>query len=146
MSTLSGELNSLATASMVDFYQRFFRTQGTDAQNLFASRVLTALWGVFAVVVALRARQLGSAIETVNRFGSYVYGPILGVFGLAVLTRVRASAAFAAILVGEAVVMALAFTDAVHWLWFNVFGAAAVMAAGLLLNFLLRGRSEPAAA
>ena len=95
--------------------------------------------------MALRARQLGSAIETVNRFGSYVYGPILGVFLLAVLTRVGASAAFAAILVGEAVVMALAVSGAVHWLWFNVFGAAAVVASGLLLS-TLRRRSAPAAA
>jgi Na+/proline symporter len=145
MSTLSGELNSLATASMVDFYKRYLRPQATEAQDLFTSRVLTALWGAFAVLVALRARQLGSAIETVNRFGSYVYGPILGVFLLAVFTRVGASAAFAAILVGEAVVMALAVTGAVHWLWFNVFGAAAVFGSGLLLS-ALRRRSAPASA
>src|SRR6185369_15548982 len=113
--------------------------------DLFTSRVLTAVWGAFAIGVALRARQLGSAIETVNRFGSYVYGPILGVFTLAVLTRVGATAAFLAILVGEAVVMALAVTDAVHWLWFNVFGALAVVASGLLLN-ALRRRSAPGAA
>src|SRR5262249_29948547 len=131
MTALSGELSSLATASMVDFYKRYLRPHGTEAQDLLASRVLTALWGGFAVLVALRAGQLGSAIETVNRFGSYVYGPILGVFLLAVLTRVGPTAAFLGILVGEAVVMALAVTDAVHWLWFNVFGAAAVVATGL---------------
>ena len=45
MSTLSGELNSLATASMVDFYKRFVRPQATPAQDLFMSRVLTAVWG-----------------------------------------------------------------------------------------------------
>ena len=58
------------------------------------SRLFTAAWGGFACVVALRAGQLGSAIEVVNRFGSYFYGSILGVFMLAVLTpRVRALAA-----------------------------------------------------
>jgi len=145
MSTLSGELNSLATASMVDFYKRYLRPHASEAQDLFVSRVLTAVWGVFAVLVALRARQLGSAIEVVNRFGSYVYGPILGVFMLAVLTRVPAWAAFTAILAGEAVVMTLAVTGAVHWLWLSVAGAVAVFACGLLLS-PLRRRSAPAAA
>lgn len=141
MSTLSGELNSLATATMVDFYKRYWRPQATDAQDLFTSRLLTAVWGGFAILVALRARQLGSAIETVNRFGSYVYGPILGVFGLAVLTRVRATPAFVGILCGEAVVAALAITGAVHWLWFNVFGALSVVACGLLVDALTRSRA-----
>ena len=67
MSTLSGELNSLATASMVDFYKRFLRKDASEAQDLFMSRVLTGVWGVFAVLVALRARQLGSAIEVVSQ-------------------------------------------------------------------------------
>jgi Na+/proline symporter len=85
MSTLSGELSALATASMVDFYQRF-RSRPKDApHDLRVSRLLTAAWGVFACVVALQAGRLGSAIEVVNRFGSYFYGSILGVFGLAIL-------------------------------------------------------------
>jgi Na+/proline symporter len=145
MSTLSGELNSLATASMVDFYKRYLVKDATEARDLLVSRVLTGLWGLFAVGVALRARQLGSAIETVNRFGSYVYGPILGVFMLAVLTRASAGAAFAAILLGEAVVMTLALTDAVHWLWFNVAGAVSVFLGGLLLSAIRRRSALPAA-
>src|SRR6185503_17744490 len=70
MSTLSGEFNSLATATMVDFYKRFVRVGGTDAHDLFVSRVLTAFWGGFACLIALQAGRLGSAIEVVNRFGS----------------------------------------------------------------------------
>jgi len=137
MSTLSGELNSLATATMVDFYKRYFRPVASDAEELLTSRALTAVWGGFAIVVALRARQLGSAIETVNRFGSYVYGPILGVFALAVLTRVRALPAFVGILCGEAVVAALAVSGIVHFLWFNVFGALSVVLCGLLIDRLI---------
>ena len=109
MSTLSGELNSLATATMVDFYKRFVRPQADAAQELLVPRADGVLGRVRRAGGAAR-RQLGSAIEVVNRFGSYFYGSILGVFLLAVLTRVGASAAFAAILVGEAVVMALAVT------------------------------------
>src|SRR5207244_12199184 len=63
MSTLSGEFNSLATATMVDFYKRFVNPSGSDAQELLVSRILTGFWGGFACLVALRAGQLGSAIE-----------------------------------------------------------------------------------
>src|SRR6185369_12374144 len=77
MSTLSGEFNSLATATMVDFYKRFVTRSASDERELLISRVLTAFWGGFACLVALRAGQLGSAIEVVNRFGSYFYGSIL---------------------------------------------------------------------
>ena len=47
----------------------------------------TAFWGCFACVVAVYASSLGSLIEVVNRFGSFFYGSILGVFMLAILTR-----------------------------------------------------------
>src|SRR5262249_23214254 len=69
MTALSGELSSLATASMIDFVKGFARRSGTDAHDIFVSRVLTAAWGGFACLVALHAGQLGSAFEVVNRFG-----------------------------------------------------------------------------
>ncbi len=104
MSTLAGELNSLATATTIDLYKRFVRPDGGPAHDLLASRVFTAFWGLFAVAIALRAGQLGSAIEVVNRFGSYFYGSILGVFGLAVLTpRARGRGAFYGLFAGMAI-------------------------------------------
>lgn len=135
MSTLSGEFNSLATATMVDFYQRFVRRDQSDAHYLLASRIATALWGGFACVIALQAGRLGSAIEVVNRFGSYFYGSILGVFGLAVLTR-RASArgAFYGLFLGMAAVAAVAAFTPIHFLWYNVVGAVTVFASGLLIS------------
>ena len=134
MSALSGELSALATASMVDFYRRFVRS-GTDAQDLLASRVLTAVWGAFACLVALQAGRLGSAIEVVNRFGSYFYGSILGVFGLAVLTpRASARGAFYGLIVGITTVVLVAQLTPVHFLWYNVVGAATVFGVGLAIS------------
>jgi Na+/proline symporter len=132
MSTLSGEFNSLATATMVDFYKRFVRSGGSDAHDLLVSRILTAAWGAFACLVALQAGRFGSAIETVNRFGSYVYGPILGIFALAVLTPgATARGAFWGGLAGEAVVGWLVWRSPVHFLWYTLIGAAAVFVVGL---------------
>jgi Na+/proline symporter len=135
MSTLSGEFNSLATASMIDFYKRFVRTDGSDAHDLLMSRVFTAFWGVFACLIALQAGRLGSAIEVVNRFGSYFYGSILGVFALATLTpRAGAAGAFYGLIAGMAAVAAVANLTTIHFLWYNVVGAVVVFAIGLVIT------------
>jgi Na+/proline symporter len=84
MSTIAGELSALSTASVIDFYKRFVRAEASDAHFLRVSRVATGFWGLFASGVAVWAVSLGSLIEVVNRFGSYFYGSILGVFILAI--------------------------------------------------------------
>jgi Na+/proline symporter len=133
MSTLSGELNALASASMLDLYKRARPGGGTS--DLLLSRIFTALWGIFACLVALQAGRQGSVIETVNRYGSYFYGPLLGVFALGALTRrVTARGAFVGLLVGEAAVLIAARTTSIHFLWFNVIGAAVVFVVGLVLR------------
>ena len=138
MSTLSGEFNSLATASMVDFYKRFVRPDAGDAHDLLMSRVFTGFWGVFACLIALQAGRLGSAIEVVNRFGSYFYGSILGVFALATLTpRAGAAGAFYGLMAGMAAVAAVANLTSVHFLWYNVVGAVVVFAVGLVITAVL---------
>jgi SSS family transporter len=138
MSTLSGEFNSLATASMVDFVKRFGLIR-SDRHDLLVSRALTGAWGLFACFIALRAGQLGSAIEVVNRFGSYFYGSILGVFGLAVLTpRAGARGAFYGLFAGMAAVALVARTTSVHFLWYNVVGALVVFVVGMAITALER--------
>jgi Na+/proline symporter len=141
MSTLSGEFNSLATASMVDFYQRFLKPDASDAHYLAVSRLFTAAWGVFACVVALHAGRLGSAIEVVNRFGSYFYGSILGVFGLAILTpKASARGAFYGLIAGMVTVALVSVCTSVAFLWYNVVGALTVLATGLLITAAARER------
>ena len=136
MSTLSGEFNSLATASMIDFVRRF-RGAGTDAADLFLSRVFTAFWGGFACLVALQAGRLGSAIEVVNKFGSYFYGSILGVFMLAVLTkRANGTGASIGLFAGMGIVGLVAGFTNVHFLWWNVVGATAVFVIGYGISLL----------
>ncbi|HSD28850.1 MAG TPA: sodium:solute symporter [Vicinamibacteria bacterium] len=140
MSTLAAELNSLATATMVDFYKRFVAPDGTAARELLVSRAFTAFWGFFAGAVALKAGELGSAIVVVNTFGSYFYGSILGVFGLAVLTpRATARGAFCGLFAGMAAVFLVSRLTTVAFLWYNVVGAATVFATGLLITALAPG-------
>jgi len=139
MSSLAAELSSLATATMVDFYRRFWNASGSGAHELLVSRLLTALWGGFAGLVALEAGRLGSAIEVVNRFGSYFYGSILGVFALAVLTpRASAAGAFYGLLVGMTAVFLVSQITSLAFLWYNVVGALTVFLVGLLITALTR--------
>jgi len=105
MSTVSAELNALATASTIDFYRRYFKKDGTDREYVRFGRLATFVWGLFACVVATYSTNLGSLIEVVNKFGSFFYGSLLGVFMLAFLTkRARARGAFFGLLLGIAFV------------------------------------------
>jgi Na+/proline symporter len=146
MSSLSGEFNSLATATLVDFYRRFAKTSASDRHYLAVSRLFTAGWGAFACFVALETGRLGSAIEVVNKFGSYFYGSILGVFGLAVLTpRATARGAFYGLLAGMTAVFLVSQFTSIAFLWYNVVGAVTVFVVGLLITAVAPG-DRPAGA
>jgi SSS family transporter len=141
MSSIAAELNSLATTSVIDMYRRWIRPEGTDAHFLAVSRGATALWGVFACVVAIYAATLGSLIEVVNRFGSFFYGSILGVFLLAMTTRAGGWGAFLGLIAGMTVVGFVNFGTDVAYLWQNIIGAVVVLAVGLAIG---GGKGEPA--
>ncbi len=135
MSSIAAELNSLSTATIVDFYQRWFRKSASDRHYLNVSKIATAVWGLFACVVATYAATLGSLIEVVNRFGSFFYGSILGIFLLAMIPRVRAGGAFVALLSGMAAVGSVAiWVPRVSFLWHNLIGAVVVVAVGYVLS------------
>jgi SSS family transporter len=147
MSSVAAELNSLSTASIVDFYQRWFRREGSEAHFLRAGKIATAIWGLFACVVATYAATLGSLIEVVNRFGSFFYGSILGVFLLAMIPRARAFGAFVGMLAGMAAVGAVSFgAPSISFLWHNVIGAVVVVVVGLALSGIGGGARQPAGA
>jgi Na+/proline symporter len=136
MGSTSGEINSLATVSVVDIYARYIARNRTDRHYLIASRVLTAFWGAFAVAfAALGSRGFGALIERVNIVGSLFYGGLLGVFVLAFFCkRVGGTAAFCGVLAGEAAIFASALFTDVSFLWYNVIGSVVVVAVGLLLS------------
>ncbi len=144
MSTISAELNSLATATVVDHYERYIRPGAQDGPYAWAARGATAFWGLYATVFAGFGNQLGSLIEAVNFVGSLFYGSMLGVFVLAFSPwKVSGTGAFAGMLAGlAAVAYASLYTD-ITFLWFNVIGCLVTVAVGLLLD---RGSANPAQA
>ncbi len=136
-STASG-LNSLASTTVVDFYKRFIRTDGSEHLYLSASRWATVAWGIFCVIVALYAGRLGNLIEAVNILGSLFYGTILGIFLVAFyLKRVDGHAVFIAALIAEVLVVFVWLADWMAFLWLNVVGCLLVIVLSLLLQLVM---------
>jgi solute:Na+ symporter, SSS family len=138
--SIAAELNSLSTASVIDFYKRLVKPNDSDSHYLLVSRITTGFWGVFAGFVAVYASSLGSLIEVVNRFGSFFYGSILGVFMLAILTRrTTGTGAFVGLIAGMTSVASVAiFRPDISFLWHNVIGAVVVFFVGLSLSVFTR--------
>lgn len=147
MSASAGELNALATATAIDFYRRHFVREAADAHYLNVSKLATIGWGLFSCVVAIYAANQGSLIEVVNRYGSFFYGSLLGVFILAILTkRATATGAFWGVIAGMIVVLVVAFTTPIAFLWHNLIGAVVVVVVGLSISAVERSLMKPAAA
>ena len=141
MSSIAAELNSLATTTVIDFYRRWVRADADDAHLLNVSKGATLFWGIFACVVATYAVKLGSLIEVVNRFGSFFYGSILGVFLLAMIPRSNGWGAFIGLIGGMLSVAAVNFgRPSVSFLWHNVIGAVAVVVLGLIVSAVTPSR------
>jgi SSS family solute:Na+ symporter len=135
--SIAAELNSLSTATVIDFYRRWVRPEATDTHYLTISKIATGLWGLFACAIAVWAAELGSLIEVVNRFGSFFYGSILGVFILAVgVPRATGNGAFVGLIAGMAsVAWAASFTN-VAFLWHNVIGVVGAVGVGTIVSLV----------
>jgi len=127
MSSIAAELNALATATTIDFYRRLYKPDATDAHYVAVGRATTFIWGIFACIVAIFATNLGSLIEVVNKFGSFFYGSLLGVFVLAFVVK--------------SVWTASIFTD-IEFLWFNVIGCLVTVLAGFLISLTVGDEPE----
>jgi solute:Na+ symporter, SSS family len=137
MSSIAAELNSLSTATVIDFYRRLWRRGASDAHYLKVSKLVTGFWGLVACIVAVYATNLGPLIDVVNRFGSFFYGSLLGVFVLAVgVKRATSRGAFWGLLAGMAAVALVARYSSIAFLWHNVVGVAAVVSVGVLVSLL----------
>jgi SSS family transporter len=140
MSSIAAELNSLATSTVIDIYRRLLKPEAADAHYLAVSRVATAAWGLVACGVAVYATTLGSLIEVVNRFGSFFYGSLLGVFVLAIGTHgATGNGAFVGLLsgIGAVAFVALRYPQ-ISFLWHNVVGVVAVVAVGVAISVIER--------
>ncbi|HTN07707.1 sodium:solute symporter [Agriterribacter sp.] len=145
--SIAAALNSLASSTIVDIHKKFINKDLDDAGDYRVARWYTLAWGVFCIIVAQFAYNLGnSLIEAVNILGSLFYGVILGVFLLAFYSKpVKGNAVFWGAILGEALVITLFLLNehniiSLSFLWLNAIGALAVMLLGWTLQLFLFSR------
>jgi Na+/proline symporter len=137
--SIAAALNSLASCTVVDFHKKFINKNCTEAQDYSISKWYTFGWGVFSVVVAMFAYNLGnSLIEAVNILGSLFYGVILGIFLVAFWIKyVRGNAVFIAAALSELLIILIYNLNIVSFLWLNLIGVILVILLSVIIQFVL---------
>ena len=138
MGSTAGGLNSLASTTYVDFVKKISKKEKTDKQELLYSRIATVLWGIFALLVALFAGEMGSLIEAVNVLGSLFYGTILGIFVVAFyFKKLKGTAVFIGAVMAEIFVVVAWRLNLFAFLWLNLIGCILVVVFAWLVQILL---------
>ncbi len=104
--SIAAALNSLASSTVVDIHKKFVNTQCTEAHDYKISKWYTFAWGIFGIIVAQFAGNMGSLIEAVNVLGSLFYGVILGIFLVAFyLKKINGNAVFISAVLVEIIII-----------------------------------------
>lgn len=146
--SIAAALNSLASCTVVDIHKRYFKKELTPKMDYRISKFYTFLWGIFCILVAQFASNLGnSLIETVNILGSLFYGVILGIFLVAFWFKyIKANAIFISALVSEVFIILIYNAEIISFLWLNVIGAILVIVIGFIIQSIINTRNLALAA
>ncbi len=137
MSSLDSTLNALSALSMQDIVKGFTKREFAPRTEMLLSKMLTVFWGAVCLAFSFYVGDVApTVIESVNKIGSLINGPLLAVFLMGMLTR-RANGAGA---LGGLVSGFLGnlwlwkFAPGVSWLWWNVIGFLAAFATGYAIS------------
>ncbi|HEV2274822.1 MAG TPA: hypothetical protein VGR96_11690, partial [Acidobacteriaceae bacterium] len=123
MGAMSGGINSLTSATVIDIYQRILRPGAQSRQVIRAARITTVFWGITATGIALFAGRLGELANLFNKASSFLGGVILGVFLVGMLnSRSAGRDTLLGAAGGIASVVALATLTHVSWLFYGPVG------------------------
>ena len=143
--SIAASLNSLSSATINDIHKRSVKVPLSQEIEYHYSQLYTLLWGIFCVIVAQLAYNIGnSLIEAVNVLGSLFYGVILGIFLVAFyLKRVSATPVFISAVIVELFVVSIHILNQkeivnISFLWLNAIGALGVILMSLLLESVKR--------
>ncbi|MCI0719502.1 MAG: sodium/solute symporter [Acidobacteria bacterium] len=135
MSTMSGGINSLTTATLMDFYKPRLRPHETEEHYVWTSRLFCSAWGLLATFGALFVEHFGELANAFNRINSFLGGVILGIFLLGMLTwQANSSGALVGAVVGMLAVSAVGLFTRVSFFWHALIGCAATMIAGYVCS------------
>jgi Na+/proline symporter len=146
MSNLSAALNALASTTVMDFYKPLAMRRHrppSDAHFLGIARWATVGWGVILFLVGLVARHVGSVLEAGLTIASILYGSLLGVFLLGLLTkRVQQNSAMIAMIAGLLLMIYINLTTHIAFTWYVVIGTVATFLSGYVTSLFLKEPSH----
>ena len=141
MSNLSAALNALASTTIMDFYKPLVSRRDPPVSELHflkLARWTTVAWGVILFLVGLVARHWGSVLEAGLTIASILYGSLLGVFLLGLLTRsVRELAAMTGMVAGLILMLCVRQFSHIAFTWYVLIGTSATFLVGCSTSFLL---------
>ena len=141
MSNLSAALNSLASTTIMDFVKPMTRPR-SETGYLKLARGATVVWGAVLFGIGLVARHWGSVLEAGLSIASVIYGGLLGVFLLGMLTRrVGENAAIAGMIAGFASMLYVKLGTHIAWTWYVLIGTSVTFAVGVAASYLFKERS-----
>ncbi len=144
MSSLSAGLNSLSTATYVDFGTRFLDKPKSEKAGVMQAKIITCVLGVLVMLGTVLMGGHDTIFAMVAKVMSPFAGPLLGMFLVGMLSR-RANSfgVIAGAIVGAAATLYVTYWTPLHWMWYFVVGTLGTYASGYLLSFL---RPAPPAA
>jgi SSS family solute:Na+ symporter len=138
MANLSAALNSLSSATIVDFFGA-----RRDQQQMGLARWATVVWALILIAIGLVARHWGSVLESGLSIASVTLGILLGVFLLGVLTtRVSENAAIAGVVVGLGVILYVKLATRIAFTWWVPIGACCTFLVAYAASFVLPAHSK----
>lgn len=144
LASKAGELNALASTTIVDVYRHLVRPDEPDRHYVIASKVFTVAWGVVAVVFAMFFGMVENLIQAGNIVASLFYGVILGLFLIGFFLRwIGGTAVFISAITSQVLVLVLYYTTNIGYLWYNVIGPAACVVLSILIQLTLGPDVQP---
>ena len=141
MSNLSAALNALASTTVMDFYKPLVASR-PEAHYLAMARRATVVWAALLFLIGLVARHWGSVLEAGLTIASILYGSLLGVFLLGLLTKsVQENSAMVAMAAGLLLMLAIKQWTHIAFTWYVLIGTTATFLTGCVVS-LMRGESS----
>jgi len=136
---MSSSLNSIAATAVNDLYKPF-QPRRADEHYLKVSHLLTLVWGVVQIGVALAVRnQPGSALSQALSVASLINGPILGVFLVGtLLRRVSQPPALIGMIVSMGAMLYIFLATTIAWTWYVFIGSLITVVVSWLASFALQ--------
>ena len=145
MSTLAGSLSSLSSATVLDIYIPIFGKNKSQHQLLGISRIVTGIWAVLLMAVAIAFINLEqSVVTTALGIASYTYGGLLGVFLLGLFhKRAKQRDAITGFFVALATMAVLIQLVKIAWPLYTLVGSLTTIAVGIASSIIFKPQDNP---